>query len=103
MDAFVEHVIINPLYWYRDLNENMSGIFIFFCLYFSPNFQDNLKNRVTCLDELISYHNKYLNRVLFRYINAYCSTPFHLLIYGYLDLNFFTITLMYIVFSSGVY
>ena len=29
-------------------------------------FQDNLLNKVTCLDELIMMHEKYLNRALFR-------------------------------------
>jgi hypothetical protein len=29
-------------------------------------FQDNLKNKVTCLDDLISLHEKYLQRALFR-------------------------------------
>merc|ERR1719384_2353390 len=29
-------------------------------------FQDNLLNKVTCLDDLIAIHEKYLNRALFR-------------------------------------
>ena len=34
-------------------------------------FQENLNNKVTNLDELIVWHNKYLNRVLFRYRNIF--------------------------------
>ena len=30
-------------------------------------FQENLNNKVTSLDELIEVHNKYINKALFRY------------------------------------